>query len=168
MSEELVGVIVGGAIGIVAAVLASAATFWFARIDDRRKANVAKTSALTSCRYEAATIASTLLTVGVTTIPELVAIERAINGGYLIEISQNAARELLLFRTLVHDLNETMARVENLSFASISAGQGAVRNDAVVAGYERAKKLSQTIADRANILAQVLSAEMGESSPAVG
>lgn len=167
MSEELMGAIVGGAIGLVAALMASAATFWFARVDERRKANVAKASALTSCRYETATIASMLVTVGVTKVPELVAIEQAINGGYLSEISQNAARELLLFRTLVHDLNETMTGVEHLSFAAISAGHGAVRNDAVVAGYERAKKLSQVIADRGAILAQLLAAEMGEAGPPI-
>ncbi|HSY52178.1 MAG TPA: hypothetical protein VLC46_25480 [Thermoanaerobaculia bacterium] len=162
MSKELVGVVIGGAIGIVAALLGSAVTFWLARIDDLRKQRAARKNALTSCRYEAAAIASTLVTVDVTKVPELAAIERVINGGYLSEISQDAARELLLFRTLVHDLNETMTRVENLTFSSIAAGQGGVRNEAVSASYERAKNLCNTIAERANILVQVLAAEVGD------
>jgi hypothetical protein len=168
MSEELVGVVVGGAIGIVAALLGSAVTFWLARIDERRKDSAARKNALMSCRYEAAAIGSTLLTVGVTKVPELAAIERVINGGYLSEMSQDAAQELLLFRTLVHDLNETMTKLENLTFSLIAVGQAGVKNDAVISVYERAKNLSHTIAERANILTQLLTSEIGESRVTVG
>lgn len=161
MSNELTGVVIGGAIGIVATLLGTVVTLWLARAEEQRKAKEATTNALRSCQYEAVTVASTLHTVGPTKVPELVAIEQAIYSGYLNAVPQETARQLLLFRTLVHDLNGTMTLLENLSCAAIGAGEGRSESPAVAAYFARARTTAATTGEQAHVLVELLRKETG-------
>lgn len=162
MTDELLGTIVGGAIGIVAALVGAFFTFWLTVLSERRKERASRTAALTAGRLEAASIASALRAVGATTLPPLVATEQIIRSGMLAQVQPATARELLLFSMVVHDLERTFATIEMLAASLISAGEGKTANATLVAWRSRSEKLSITVAERAEIVVRVLGDEVAQ------
>jgi hypothetical protein len=166
MTGELVGIVVGGIIGVVATILGVFVTYWLTVRSEKRKERRATVAALTTCRFEAAAVASALRTVGATTLPPLVATEQVIRGGMLADLKPATARDLLLFSMVVHDLERTFATIESLAGALIGAGEGKTANATLVAWRVRSEKLGATAAERAEVVVKLLRDELSKVSAA--
>jgi hypothetical protein len=162
MTDELFGIVVGGVIGVVATLLGVFVTYWLTVRSEKRKERRATVAALTTCRLEAASVASALRTVGPTTLPPLVATEQVIRGGMLADLKPATARDLLLFSMVVHDLERTFVTIESLAGALISAGEGQTANATLVAWRDRSSKLGAAAAERAEVVVKLLSEELAK------
>ena len=163
MTSELLGTIVGGAIGVVATLVGTVFTYWLTVGADRRKERSSEIAALSTCRLEAASVGSALRTMGATTVPPLVATEQLIRGGMLADVQVTTARELLLFSMVVHDLDRTFATIETIASSLIVAGEGKTMNATLVVWRNRSEKLAATAAERAEIVVKVLGDEIAST-----